>query len=251
MTKPSDRDVGGKPVLRLGNVSTPTLSIYRPAAEKANGMAVLVCPGGGYNILAWDLEGQEICDWLNGQGITGLLLKYRVPKRPGLEKHTVALQDAQRAMGLVRQSAKEWGVDPKRVGIIGFSAGGHVAAALVHHSDDRTYPKVDGADALSCRPDFSLLIYPAYLTVKEENDRIAPELNITSNTPPAFIVMAEDDVVRIESVLNYALALKRVNAPFELHTYTSGGHGYGLRQTAEPITGWPALGSAWLQRVRQ
>ncbi len=246
-TKPSDNQVGGKPVVRLGNVSKPTLTLYRPAAEKDTGVAVMVCPGGGYHILAIDLEGTEICDWLNSIGITGALLKYRVPKRPGLEKHVPPLQDAQRALGLLRQQAKSLGLNANRIGVIGFSAGGHLAAVLSNSGDQRTYPAVDDADAASCRPDFTLLIYPAYLTLKEENDKIAPELNISSNTPPTFIAMAEDDPIRVETALFYAAALRKTKAPFELHVYPSGGHGYGLRPSKSLVTTWPQRAAEWMR----
>ena len=246
-TKPTDGQVAGKPVVRLGSVSKPTLTLYRPARDKDTGVAVMVCPGGGYNILAMDLEGTEVCEWLNSLGITGALLKYRVPKRPGLEKHVPALQDAQRALGLLRQQSKAYGLDPKRIGVMGFSAGGHLAAALSNVYDHRTYPAVDEADAASCRPDFTLLVYPAYLTVKEENDKIAPELNITSNTAPAFIAMAEDDPVRVETALFYAAALHKSKVPFELHIFPVGGHGYGLRPTRDLVTTWPQRAAEWMQ----
>src|SRR5690349_387548 len=169
MSKPTDNKVAGKPLIRLGNVSKPTLAIYRPPASKDNGTAVMVCPGGGYRIVAIDLEGTEVCEWLNSLGVTAFLLKYRVPKREHLEKHTAALQDAQRALGIARHQAKEWGLATNRIGVLGFSAGGHLAATLSNTSDQRTYPKVDDADTVSCRPDFTVLIYPAYLTVKDEN----------------------------------------------------------------------------------
>jgi acetyl esterase/lipase len=246
---PTNRLVAEKRVIRLGNVSKPTISIYSPPAAKNTGAAVIVCPGGGYNILAMDLEGTEVCDWLNSLGITGVLLKYRVPKRAGFEKHAAPLQDAQRALGIVRSHARECGIDPKRIGVMGFSAGGHLAAALANNYDQRTYSRVDDADAVSCRPDFALLIYPAYLTVKEENDKIAPELNVTSNTPPTFIAMAEDDPIRIETALFYALALRKANVPFELHVYPAGGHGYGLRPTQDLVTTWPQRASEWLGRT--
>lgn len=248
-TKPSDNLVAGKRLIRLGNVSKPTIAVYRPLTGKDTGAAVMVCPGGAYSILAMDLEGTEVCDWLNSQGITGVLLKYRVPKRAGLEKHTAALQDAQRALGLVRYHSKEWGIDPKRIGVLGFSAGGHLAAALSNNYEQRTYPKVDDADAVNCRPDFAVLIYPAYLTVKEQNDRIAPDLNITSNTPPTFLAMAEDDPVRVETALYYALALRKASVPFELHVYPQGGHGYGLRPTKDLVTTWPQRAAEWMSHL--
>lgn len=245
-TKPTDRPVAGKSVIRLGHVSKPTISIYRPPAAKDSGAAVVVCPGGAYQILAMDLEGTEVCDWLNSIGVTGVLLKYRVPKRAGLEKHTAALQDAQRAMGFVRSKAQEWNLDPKRIGILGFSAGGHLAAALSNNYEERTYPKVDGADAVSCRPDFAIVIYPGYLVVKEEDNKIAPELNITSNTPPTFLAMAADDPVRVENALFYAEALHKAKVPLELHVYPTGGHGYGLRPSKDLVTTWPQRAADWL-----
>ena len=249
MTKPSDGLIAGKTVIRLGNVSKPTITIYRPPADKDTGAAVLVCPGGGYHILAMDLEGTEVCDWLNSIGVTGVLLKYRVPKREGLEKHAPALQDAQRALGLVRGHAKEWGIDSQRIGVLGFSAGGHLCATLSCHGETRTYPAADEADQVSCRPDFVVLIYPGGLTVKGEDDKLAPELKVTTSLPPAFIAMAGDDPVRVENAIFYAIALKNVNVPVELHIYPSGGHGYGLRRTKEMVTSWPDRATDWM-RVR-
>jgi acetyl esterase/lipase len=245
-TKPTDGLVAGKPVVRLGNVSQPTITLYRPPADKDSGTAVMVCPGGGYSILAMDLEGTEVCDWLNSIGVTGVLLKYRVPKREGMEKYAAPLQDAQRALGLVREHALEWKMNPQRIGVLGFSAGGHLAAAASCNYERRTYPVVDAADAVSCRPDFTLLIYPAYLTTKTDGDSIAPELTITTNTPPTFLAMAEDDPVRIENALFYTLALKNAHVPAELHIYPTGGHGYGLRRTQQTVTTWPDRVTDWL-----
>lgn len=246
MTKPTDNLVAGRRLIRLGNVTKPTLTVYRPPAANDNGAAVLVCPGGAYSILALDLEGTEVCEWLNSIGVTGLLLKYRVPKREGLERHTVALQDAQRAMGLARQRANEWGIDAQRLGVLGFSAGAHLAASVSTHARERTYAPMDDADRIDCRPDFTVLIYPAYLTVKEQGDKVAPDLPVTTDTPPTFIAMAQDDPVRVETALFYALALKQANVPVELHVYPSGGHGYGLRRTEELVTTWPDRVSDWL-----
>jgi acetyl esterase/lipase len=246
-TRETDHKVVGRPVIRIGNVSKPTISVYRPPAGKNTGAAVVVCPGGGYNILAMDLEGSEVCEWLNSIGVTGILLKYRVPKREGLEKHTAALQDVQRALGIVRKRAGEWGIDAGRIGVLGFSAGGHLAAAACNDYQTRTYPGIDESDQLSCRPDFAILVYPAYLTLKEENDKVAPELTITSNTPPTFLVMAEDDPVRVENAFFYALALKKEKVPFELHVYPSGGHGYGLRPSKDLVTTWPRRAEEWMR----
>lgn len=241
--------VAGKTVIRLGNVSQPSITIYRPTKDKDIGASVIVCPGGGYSILAYDLEGSEICEWLNSIGVTGVLLKYRVPKRAGLEKHTAALQDAQRAVGLVRSRATEFGLDPKRIGILGFSAGGHLAASACNNYEKRTYEPVDEADKASCRPDFAVLIYPAYLTVKEQGDKISPDLPITAQTPQTFLVMTEDDGVRVESALFYYLALKNAKVPAELHLYPTGGHGYGLRPSEHTVTTWPKRAEEWM-RVR-
>jgi acetyl esterase/lipase len=249
MSKPTDGKPGGKSIIRLGNVSKPTITIYAPEADKANGTAVVVCPGGGYSILAWDLEGTEVCEWLNSIGVTGVLLKYRVPKRAGLEKYTAPLQDVQRAIGMVRSRAQEWHLNPARIGVLGFSAGGHLAAAASNNYNERTYPHVDAADDTSCRPDFAVLIYPAYLTVKDEGDKISPELPITSKTPPTFIVMAEDDPVRVENALFYALALKNAKVPCELHVYPEGGHGYGLRPNGKAVTTWPQRAADWMGKL--
>lgn len=242
MSKPGEGLVAGKSIIRLGNVSQPSITIYRPAAGNDTGAAVIVCPGGGYSILAWDLEGTEVCAWLNSIGVTGVLLKYRVPKRAN-----EPLQDVQRALGLVRQRAKEFGIHPQRIGVLGFSAGGHLAAELCAHSSERAYSVVDEADAVSCRPDFQILIYPAYLVQKDEPGKINPQVTVTTNTPPAFIVMAADDPVRVENALGYTLALKQSKVPVELHVYPAGGHGYGLRRTAEPVTAWPDRATEWMK----
>ena len=246
-TKPSDKPVSGRPLIRLGNVSQPTITVYSPGKERATGAAIIVCPGGGYGILALDLEGTEICEWLNTIGVTAVLLKYRVPKRADLEKHTAALQDAQRAIGLVRSRAAEFGIDPKRIGILGFSAGGHLAATASNNYETRTYPATDDADKQSCRPDFAVLVYPAYLTVKEKNDELAPELKVTAQTPQTFMVMSQDDPIRIEGPVFYSLALKKEKVPFELHTYPTGGHGYGLRPSEHNVTSWPARVADWMR----
>jgi acetyl esterase/lipase len=246
-TKPTDNQVAGRPVIRIGSVTKPTLSFYTSKAASGAGPAVVVCPGGGYHILAMDLEGTEICEWLNSVGVHAVLLKYRVPKRAGLEKHAAALQDAQRAMGLVRLQAAKWGIDPARIGVLGFSAGGHLAAVASNQYSERSYPPVDEADRLSCRPDFTVLIYPAYLTVKDQQDAVAPELPLTTNTPPTFIAMSQDDPVRVETALYYAAGLRRAKVPFELHIYPSGGHGYGLRSSSQLVTTWPQRTADWMR----
>lgn len=249
-TKSTDNMVAGKRVMRIGNVAKPTMTVFRPPAGKQNGTAVIICPGGAYNILAWDLEGTEVCEWLNSIGVTGILLKYRVPKREGLEKQASALQDAQRAMGLARQRAKEWAIATDRIGVLGFSAGGHLAAALCSNTSTRSYPPVDEADTLSSRPDFALLIYPAYLTLKDDGDKISPEIKVGSNSPPAFLAMSENDGVRVENAVFYFLALKQAGVPAELHAYPTGGHGYGLRRTEHFVTTWPDRAADWLRSRR-
>jgi len=249
MTKPSDGSPGGKTVVRLGNVSRPTITLYQPPSDKDTGAAVVVCPGGGYRILALDLEGTEVCQWLNSIGVTGVLLKYRVPARKGLERYTAPLQDAQRALGLVRSHATEWHIDPQRIGILGFSAGGHLSVAASTHFEKRTYRQVDEADQISCRPDFTLLIYPAYLVGKEEGPELAPEFTVTSNTPPTFLVQTEDDPVHVENSLFYYLALKKAKVPTEMHIFANGGHGYGLRPDSDKaVLTWPTLAEAWMRR---
>jgi acetyl esterase/lipase len=249
-TTPKDNLIAGKPLIRLGNVSNPAITLYKPA--RANGAlpAVLVFPGGGYHILAIDLEGTEVCDWLNEAGLACVLLKYRVPDSGPYPKSPAALQDAQRAMGLVRQHAEEWGIDAQRVGVLGFSAGGHLAAALSTHFDKRLYDKVDGADDLSSRPDFAVVIYPGYLALEEQNMAPNPEIKPTAETPPTFIVQAEDDPVHAENATNYFLQLKNAKVPAELHIYADGGHGYGLRRTSLPVTAWPLLVEKWLQTIK-
>ncbi|HVY72084.1 MAG TPA: alpha/beta hydrolase [Verrucomicrobiae bacterium] len=247
ISKPGDGLVAGKPVIRLGNVSKPTITIYRPPADHNSGAAVLVCPGGAYHILAMDLEGTEVCQWLNTMGVTAALLKYRVPERKGLEKHTAALQDAQRALGTLRQKAPDLGIDPRRIGVLGFSAGGHLATTLSNTYEKRTYPRVDDTDDVHCRPDFTILIYPAYLTLEKEGNRLAPEINVTNTTPPTFIAMTEDDDVRVENALFYYLALKNAKVPAEMHLYPSGGHGYGLRPSEHLVATWPRRVGEWMR----
>jgi acetyl esterase/lipase len=223
------------------------MTIMKPAPEKDNGACVVIFPGGGYHILAWDLEGTEVAEWLNKNGVTGIVVKYRVPKRAGQENYAAPLQDAQRAMGLVRANAKEWGIDPERIGTLGFSAGGHLAAALTSHTEKRTYEKVDAADELSCAPNFNLLIYPGYLSLKEEGDKINPSVAISPKHPKTFIVMAEDDPVRPENALVYYTELMKAKIPSELHIYPTGGHGYGLRATKEVVTTWPDRALDWMR----
>lgn len=247
VSKPGEGLVGGRTVIRLANVSQPSLTVYSPPAHRNTGAAILVCPGGGYNILANDLEGSEVCEWLNEIGVTGVLLKYRVPRREGREKHDAPLQDASRAIRLTRQHASEWGIDPDRIGVLGFSAGGHLATVLSNHGDASIYDAVDEADQLSSRPNFSVLIYPAYLLKEKESSELAPELTISKETPSTFIAITADDPVGVEGALYYSLALKKAGVPVEIHVYPSGGHGYGLRPTTNPVTRWPDRATDWMR----
>ncbi len=246
MTKPQE-DAPGHYIARIGNVTQPSITLYRPKKETDTGAAVVVCPGGGYSILAYDLEGSEVCEWLNSIGVTGILLKYRVPSRAGLEKHTASLQDAQRALGVVRHRSEEWGIDAKRIGILGFSAGGHLSVMASAAYDVRTYPEIDAADKENCRPDFTILIYPAYLTQPNDLTRLADEIKVTERTPPTFIAMTQDDPVHAENAFVYALALKGKKVPCELHVYPVGGHGYGLRTSTNLVSHWPERAAEWLK----
>ena len=240
--------IAGKPLVRLGNVSVPTLTVFAPKG-KNTGAAVVVFPGGGYNILAIDLEGTEVCDWLAARGITCVILKYRVPGTGPYPKSAEALQDAQRAVGLVREHAVEWGVDAKRVGVLGFSAGAHLAAAVSTHYEQRLYPRVDAADDLSCRPDFAVVVYPGYLALADKGFAFSPDIPVTKETPPTFLVQAEDDPVHVENAVQYFMALKNAGVPAELHIYAKGGHGYGLRRTELPVTTWPDRVDDWLKTI--
>lgn len=248
-TKPTDPLIAGRPLIRLGNVYRPTLTLYRARGHNS-GAAVVVFPGGGYQILAIDLEGTEVCTWLNSIGVNCALVKYRVPDTGPFPKSAAALQDAQRALGLVREHAAEWHIDPHRVGVLGFSAGGHLAAALSTHFDKRLYHAVDAADTLSCRPDFAVIVYPGYLALAEKHFELNPDTVPTADTPPTFLVQAEDDPVHVENVIVYFMALKHAKVPAELHVYSQGGHGYGLRRTALPITTWPSRVQDWLHTIQ-
>ena len=255
-TTAKDNLIAGKPLIRLGNVSDPTLTVYAPKG-KNTGAAVVVFPGGGYRILAIDLEGTEVCDWLNAAGVTCILLKYRVPgadqAKPSTgpyPKSNAALQDAQRAVGMTRANAAKWHIDPKRIGVLGFSAGAHLAAALSTHYGKRLYDPIDAADQQSCRPDFAVVIYPGYLADTEHSFLNDLDIHPDSKTPPSIIVQAEDDTVHVENATTYFLALKQAKVPAELHIYSEGGHGYGLRPQARwPVTTWPKTVEIWLHTI--
>ena len=259
------------------------MTIYSPTG-KNTGAAVVVFPGGGYKILAIDLEGTEVCDWLTSKGITCVLLKYRVPGNEGYPKSApypksgpypespIALEDAQRTVGLVRFHAAEWHIDPHKIGVLGFSAGGHLSAAISTHFAKRLYPPVDAADKESCRPDFAVAIYPGHLSLSAaESDAsqgvkkfvvrhpapnadkelwLNPEVPVTGQTPPTFLLQAEDDQVdNVDDSLAYYIALKKAGVPVEMHLYAQGGHAFGLRPTKFPVTAWPQLVETWLGTI--
>jgi acetyl esterase/lipase len=251
--KPESADSGGGAF----DVSRPTMTMYAPTGGNT-GVAVVVFPGGGYQALAMPGEGTDICDWLTSRGITCVLLKYRVPDSGPTMKngHTyypkvqTAVQDAQRTLGLVREHAAEWHVDPRKVGVIGFSAGGHLAAAVSTRFAQRTYPPVDAADALSCRPDFAILVYPGHLWTPGTELTLRSDISVPANTPPTFLLQAEDDPVDpVKHSLTYYVALQKAGVPVEMHLYAQGGHAFGLRPTQLPIAGWPALVEQWLRTI--
>jgi acetyl esterase/lipase len=251
--------VAGRPAVGVSNVSRPTMTVYSPTG-KNTGAAVVVFPGGGYLDLAIDLEGTEVCDWLTSKGITCVLLKYRVPSLPydwhcdcrpdGLVKSTLALEDAQRTMGLVRFHAAEWHIDPHKIGVLGFSAGGYLVAEISTDFERRLYKPVDPADKESCRPDFAVGVYPGHLWVGGSPYKLNPNVPVTRQTPPTFLLQAEDDHVDdVNDSLAYYIALKKAGVPVEMHLYAQGGHAFGLRRTKFPITGWPQLVETWLGTI--
>jgi acetyl esterase/lipase len=281
-TMVTDSLVAGRPWVSIGKVSRPTMTVYSPK-ENNTGAAVVVFPGGGYMILAIDLEGTEVCDWLTSKGITCVLLKYRVPGERGYAKSApypksgpypespMALEDAQRTVGLVRFHATEWHIDPHKIGVLGFSAGGHLSPAISTHFEKRLYPAVDAADKESCRPDFAVVIYPGHLSLSaaewdakqgtkkfvvphpvnaDKELSVNPEVPVTSQTPPTFLLQAEDDHVdNVDDSLAYYIALKKAEVPVEMHLYAHGGHAFGLRRTEFPITEWPQLVETWLGTI--
>ena len=238
--------VAKETVLQITGVSEPTITIYKAPEELASGSAIVVCPGGGYNMLAYDLEGDEVCLWLNELGITAILLKYRVPRREGKEKHEAPLQDLQRAISYVRANADHLNIDPNRIGVMGFSAGAHLSVMGSTAYEKRTYPTKD-VDKYSCRPNFCLLVYPAYLD--GEHFGLAPEIKVTSKTPPTMLIQTEDDQSYINSSLFYYYALKEAGVPAWMHLYRKGGHGYGLRDTGVVVNSWPDRAEDWFREI--
>lgn len=251
ITLPTDLLVDGRPLAHLTNIAQPTLAVYPPTKVANTGVGIVVFPGGGYRILAYDLEGTEVCTWLNSIGVTCLLAQYRVPYNDHYPENPADLEDAQQAVRLTRAHAAEWHLDPHRIGILGFSAGGHLAAVLSSHADYQPAAPILGAqpNTISARPDFTILIYPAYLINEPAMTALIHGIDPTANTPPTFLLQAEDDPYHVENVIIYFKALKDLNVPAELHTYAQGGHGYGLRPTELPVTHWPALVETWLHTI--
>jgi acetyl esterase/lipase len=248
-TKSTDNMIAGKRVARIGFVSKPTLAFYPAPSGKNTGATIVVFPGGAYQIIAYDLEGTEVCDWLNGIGVNCALVKYRVPNAGPFPKYTQDLADAQRAVRVVRQHASQWQLDANRVGVLGFSAGGHLVAVLGAHAADPIYPATDDADKLSARPDFTLLIYPGYLQSDDDPLTVSPEVKPIGLTPPSFLIQTEDDPAKVENAWLYYEALKQAKVPAEMHLFANGGHGYGLRPTKLPVTHWPDLAATWLRTL--
>lgn len=249
--------IGGLPVTAVTNVTQPTMTVYAPKGRNS-GVAVVVIPGGGFQILAMDLEGTEACDWLTAKGVTCVVLKYRVPGIPyvwqtdsrphNFDLSVPSLQDVQRTMRLLRFHAAQWHVDPHKIGVLGFSAGGFLVAEISTNFDRKLYAPVDAADRESARPDFAMPIYPGHLT--RGDGRLNPNVPVTGKTPPTFLVQAEDDHVDgVNQSLVYYTALARAGVPAQMHLYAHGGHAFGLRPTKLPITGWPKLAQAWLRTI--
>lgn len=250
--------------VKMKNVTQPTLEMYLPAKNESNGTAVIICPGGAYSILAIQHEGKDIARWLNGLGITAFVLNYRLPNDAIMKDKTIAaLQDAQQAMRVVRKRAKEWNLNSSKIGIMGFSAGGHLASSLSVHYNDSIY---ETADTTSARPDFSLLIYPVITmdsattntwsrycllgkTPSEKSVKyFSNELQVNKNTPPAFLVHSwNDEAVPVVNSINYARALKQNNVSCELHLYQSGGHGYGMGRSTNTESSWTLACEQWLR----
>jgi acetyl esterase/lipase len=236
----------------ITNVTRPTISVFRLATENNSGVAMVICPGGGYWNLAWDKEGEEVAAWLNSVGITGVVLKYRVPRRPGEPEPLPApgpLLDAQRAISLVRSRAGEWGIDPDRIGIVGFSAGGHLAVMSATSFDRRSYEPIDDVDRASCRPNFAVVAYPGYILARPGSDELAGYMRIPEGTGPMFLVHASDDDepgAQPEQSIALYRALRRAGVPAELHIYDEGGHGFGVRKRGLPVSTWTRRCAEWL-----
>lgn len=239
----------GDGIKRTSNVSEPTITVYRP--DKPNGTAVIVAPGGGYSILAIEHEGTQVCDWLVQQGVTAVLLKYRVPKRDPANPSKEPLQDAQRAMGIVRHRATEWGIKPDRIGFLGFSAGGHLTVMATLHANERTYTVDPALDVDDATPNFSIPVYPAYLVSKEDTFTLLPEVKVTDKSPPICLIHAHDDkgVTSASGSALLYLEYKKLNLPAELHIYAKGGHGFGMKKSGLPAAEWLVRVAEWMKSM--
>ncbi|MBP8256684.1 MAG: alpha/beta hydrolase [Opitutaceae bacterium] len=235
---------------RIGWVSDPTLTLFPVTGPAAQPLSVLVFPGGAYNILAWDKEGTEVAAWLNSLGISAAVLKYRVPRRDMDAPYKAPLQDAQRALRLLRANTKPWAMPVQKLGVIGFSAGGNLAVMTATHFSDTTYPTQDAADSLSCRPDFVMPIYPAYLGDEKNAGPLSPLVTVTRDTPPVFVAVTDDDALRGVNAASFYIELKKAHVPSELHIYAKGGHGYGLRPSENPVSQWPKRAEEWLRAMK-
>ena len=234
-------------VQRITNVTDPMITVFKP--ENANGTSVLVCPGGGYSILAYEHEGSQVCEFLNQHGVTGILLKYRVPKRDPKDPGREALQDAQRAMGIIRHHAEEWGLKPDRIGILGFSAGGHLSVMTALHANERTYTTDPALDVEDATPNFAIPVYPAYLVSKEAPGKLLPGFEVTAKSPPMCLVHAHDDPWPSSASALLYLEYKKLGLPCELHIYAKGGHGFGMRKSGGPVNDWPARVVEWMKSM--
>lgn len=231
-----------------GTVAVPTLAVYRPAKELDTGVAIIVAPGGGFTQLSMGHEGEDVATWLQSIGITGIVLKYRIPNREGMPRYMAGFQDGQRAMSVVRSKAAEWNIDPKRIGMLGFSAGGQVAADVQTNFDKRVYEPVDEMDKADTRPDFVVLIYPGGIVKRNsEVPALTDDVKVTKDTPQTFIAIATDDRNGSENAVYMYLELKKAGVNAELHVYSEGGHGFGIRPGAAPHTTWPARVQDWLK----
>ena len=244
----SGNKVAGCTVMRISNVSEPTLTFYPAPADNNTGVTIIVNPGGAYNRLSYNMEGSEICKRFNSYGINCVLVKYRVPRREGLEKHEAPLQDLQRAISYTRSHAKEWGINADKIGVLGFSAGAHLSAVASTNYGSRTYTRIDTNDDVSLRPDFTVLVYPAYLSADKLS--ISSELKVDENTPPTILIQTQDDKTYIDSSVFYYYALKEANVTVTMHLYPSGGHGYGVRNTGHTVNEWPHRVLSWLRDIK-
>jgi acetyl esterase/lipase len=239
---------GADGVIRIPYVDTPELVHFSADPKLATGTCVIVCPGGGYGKLAWNKEGTEIAEWLNTLGVDAVALKYRVPRRSREKPHPWPLQDLQRSIRLVRSKATQWKIDPQRIGVMGFSAGGHLAVMSASYQDQDFYKPIDAIDKLDVRPNFMVLIYPAYLgNAKKDSGKLDPLVKVNAKTPPTFIAITHDDADRGLFAALYYAELRRNRVAAELHIYSKGGHGYGLRPSANPVSSWPLRLEDWLR----